>query len=289
MERERWWILYHLACQLSRHWPFGSRYSTACIVGVFLWAVLHDRPVCWACQAANWPAQRPFRKLPSQSTMSRRLQSDAVQQLLKLMESQVRAATARGSPEEATRIIDAKPLAVGGCSHDPQARWGRASGGLAKGYKLYAVWGASAVPDAWRIAPMNVSEKTMAERLLSRLAGHGYLLADSQYDSNKLYDLAFERGFRLLAPRRKKGDFGRHYLSPHRLLAVVLLEQTDYYREFHRQRTGIERRFGNLTSFSGGLAPLPSWVRRLSRVQLWVQAKLLINAIRIQQRELAIA
>jgi hypothetical protein len=29
------------------------------------------------------------------------------------------------------------------------------------------------------------------------------------------------------------------------------------------------------------MAPLPPWVRRLHRVRLWVQAKLLINALRI--------
>ncbi|HWE92884.1 MAG TPA: hypothetical protein VG269_02815, partial [Tepidisphaeraceae bacterium] len=33
---------------------------------------LHDRPVCWACEAKNWkPAARPP-TLPDQSTMSRR-------------------------------------------------------------------------------------------------------------------------------------------------------------------------------------------------------------------------
>ena len=36
-----------------------------------------------------------------------------------------------------------------------------------------------------------------------------------------------------------------------------------------------------LTSFGGGLSPLPSWVRHLVRVWLWVSAKLVINGLRI--------
>ena len=39
-------------------------------------------------------------------------------------------------------------------------------------------------------------------------------------------------------------------------------------------RGAIERTFGALTSFGGGLSLLPSWVRHLNRVWLWVSAKL---------------
>jgi len=39
---------------------------------------------------------------------------------------------------------------------------------------------------------------------------------------------------------------------------------------------------GNLTSFGGGLSPLPAWVRHQDRVWLWVSAKLLINGARIE-------
>src|SRR5262245_17216839 len=86
MERERWLVLYARARELSRGWGFGNSYSTACIVGVFLWAAVHDRPVAWACQAENWAAELNFGKLPSQSTMSRRLRSEPVKNLLNLME-----------------------------------------------------------------------------------------------------------------------------------------------------------------------------------------------------------
>lgn len=296
MECERWLQLYALACELSRGWPYGQRFSAALIVGVFCWAVLHDRPVSWACQANHWPAELRIGRLPSQSTMSRRLRSQPVQRLLRQMENALSRTSA--APPAAilklaqctmeARIIDAKALPVGGCSKDPDARWGRACGGNARGYKFYAVWGRSALPVAWDIQPMNVSEKRVAEGLLARLSGQAWLLGDAQYDSSRLYDLAFAQGHRLLAPRRKKGGLGRHYQSPHRLFAIEQLEG-GAWRAFHQARTQIERNFGNWTSFGGGLSPLPSWVRRSHRVRLWIQAKLLINALRIQQKAIAVA
>ena len=42
-------------------------------------------------------------------------------------------------------------------------------------------------------------------------------------------------------------------------------------------RSEIERAFGWLTNHSGGLAPLPAWVRRSDRVSLWVQVKMLAH------------
>ena len=293
MERERWLVLYARAHELSRGWGFGNSYSTACIVGVFLWAAVHDRPVSWACQVENWPAEVDFGKLPSQSTMSRRLRSEPVKNLLNVLEralfSDVSSRSVQSENAELqTQIIDAKPLPVGGYSKDSDAHWGRACGGGARGYKFFAIWGQSPLPTAWELGPMNVSEKKMAEKLLPQLSGKGWLLADAQYDSNRLYDLAFAHGYRLLAPRRKKGGLGHHYQSPHRLYAIEQLEGNQR-PDFHRQRIQIERNFGHWTSFGGGLAPLPSWVRRGHRVRLWVQAKLLINAVRIHQRWLAAA
>jgi hypothetical protein len=220
--------------------------------------------------------------------MSRRLRTKAVQELLKSMENALKIATSPPPAAEREVIIDAKPLPIGSYSKDQDARWGRGAGGLAKGYKLYAVWESAAVPAAWNVCSMNVSEKRMAPELIRHTPSGGWLLGDSQYDSNELFDLAFEQGLQLLAPRRKKGRFGHHYLSPQRRFSVQLLEGSAW-PAFHASRTNIERKFGNCTSFGGGLAPLPSWVRRLHRVTLWVQAKLLINAQRILQRGLAIA
>lgn len=54
-------------------------------------------------------------------------------------------------------------------------------------------------------------------------------------------------------------------------------------KQLYRLRGTIEEAFGNASSFGGGLAPLPAWVRGLDRVRTWVWAKLLINAVRILQ------
>lgn len=51
-------------------------------------------------------------------------------------------------------------------------------------------------------------------------------------------------------------------------------------KRMYRYRRQIERDFGNLTSFGGGLICLPPWVRRFTRVRNWVHAKFLINAAR---------
>src|SRR5436305_956175 len=45
-------------------------------------------------------------------------------------------------------------------------------------------------------------------------------------------------------------------------------------------RTEIERRFGNLTNWGGGLACLPAWVRTHRRVRRWVQAKLVLTRLK---------
>jgi hypothetical protein len=288
MERVRWLELYRLASELGKTFPGGVRYSSAVIVGVFLWAAIHDRPVSWACESQHWPQTLEFgRRLPSQSVMSRRLRSPAVKGLLDAMEQTLRQ---RGQPHW-VKSIDSKPLVVGPYSKDRDARWGKATKhGFAKGYKLHAIWDGRALPEAWRIEPMNVHDSQAAVQLLPQLSGSGYLLGDGQYESNRLYDLAGACGHQLVAPRRQTAKgLGHHRHSPFRLHSIEL-QQRSFGRQLSRERSDIERSFGGLTCFGGGLAPLPSWVRRMHRVRLWVQAKILINAARVlHRRELAVA
>jgi len=52
------------------------------------------------------------------------------------------------------------------------------------------------------------------------------------------------------------------------------------------QRKAVERFFGQLTSFGGGLSPLPAWVRTHRRVRRWVQAKLIFNRLRMDAHAL---
>ena len=77
MERERWEKVYRLLMALDTH-EFRGVFQAAAVLAVYFWALVHDRPVSWACKPVNWD-RMPFRKLPSQPTMSRRLkQADAI-------------------------------------------------------------------------------------------------------------------------------------------------------------------------------------------------------------------
>ncbi len=132
------------------------------------------------------------------------------------------------------------------------------------------------------VTPLNTSEKTMARELISGLPGEGYLLADSAYDANPLYDLAAQTGYQLVVPKmphRGRGGLGHRVQSPFRLRSMELLKKP-FGRQLFRQRRIIECRFGTLTSFAGGLAPLPAWVRRFHRVRNWIHAKILISGMR---------
>jgi hypothetical protein len=277
MERELWKLLYEMALKLDR--PFGSwKFSTSDILAVYLWAVVHDRPTYWAVQAKVWPDDlRPV--LPSQSTMSRRLRQHAICQLmLELEQAQLALLTVTGWW---LRALDGKPLTVGGYSKDADAGYGRGAGGKAKGYKLHAIWAGGPLPVAWGLAPLNVSEHKMAKELIRCLPGSGYLLADGHLDPNALYDLAHENGYQLLSPRRRsrKGGLGHTYQSEYRLRCIELLK-SEFGKDIYAYRGQIERDFGNLTSFGGGLTCLPPWVRRFPRVRNWVHGKLLVNAAR---------
>ena len=275
MERELWKALCHVAARLHNQLT-RSVYTDDVICGVYWWAVVHDRPVSWACDADNWPPSPGRRPLPSQPTMSRRLRSASIGQLLLDVERALMTLCVVGPQVLA---IDGKPLPIGGASGDPDAAWGRGAGGFSKGYKLYAVWGESPLPTAWALAPLNVSERRLGAKLAASLPGWGYLLGDKFYDVNYVYDAAAQANYQLLAPQQRPGrKLGHRRHSPYRLEGLRLLT-TAAGKRIYRQRVRIERRFAQLTAFVGGLGPLPFWVRRFHRVRLWVHSKLLLNAV----------
>ena len=281
MERELWPLLYRHLKEVAK--DFSQKYvqfQPWVLIAVFLWAALHDRPVSWACVPRHWSTTtlKPAR-LPSPSTLSRRVDGVGVGLLWRALEQRLRQLS--GESPRLVAFLDGKPLTVSGVSKDPEARYGRAAGTMAKGYKLHAVWAGRALPEAWEVTPLNTSEKEVARRLIPQMGGGGYLLADGNYDASDLYDQAFAHGWRLVAkPRKGHAGSGHHYQSPHRLRAIELLTG-DYGRSLYGARGAIERSFGNAGSFGGGLGPLPSWVRGHDRVRTWVGAKLLINAARI--------
>lgn len=256
------------------------QYCDAVIVKTWLWAVLHDRPVSWACQAFNWPVFERRWKLPSASTMSRRLRSKGVRWLLDQLEKRVLSSDLGGN---IVWMVDGKPLPISGHSKDPQAGYGRAVGGKAKGYKIHAIIGSDGSLPHWRLAPMNKDERVMAGRMLKQTKIQGYLLADSNYDSNNLHQVCDQKGNLQLVSARRHGPgrgFGHRKQTAGRLRSVEILEHhtPDFGNQLINQRTQIERFFGNLTNWGGGLTHLPPWVRTYQRVKRWVQTKIIINA-----------
>lgn len=280
MERELWPLLYRLLHDVAK--DFSQKYvqhQPWTLVAVMLWAALHDRPVSWACQRRHWSTTtlKP-RRLPAASTLSRRVDSVGVGLLWRALEQRLRHS---GDPA-LVAFVDGKPLPVGGNSKDPDARFGRGAGCLAKGYKLHTVWTTRPVPEAWEVTPLNGNEKAVAEQLVGQLGHGGYLLGDGNYDASYVYDAAARQGYPLVSPCRKAKEpgSGKHYQSPHRLRGLAIL-QGDFGKALYKARTAIERSFGHAGSFGGGLGPLPAWVRGLDRVRTWVWAKLIINAVRI--------
>jgi hypothetical protein len=270
-----WYCANLPATAIRRRGGRQRRFFDYEIVAVYLWAVLHDRPTCWACDPANWPNDLWRKRLPSQSTMSRRLQTIEVQRLLHAIERRMAAAE---DHHEWVLRVDGKPLLAGAHSKDPDARWGRVRRGWAKGYKFHAIYGRSCMPLSWEVTPLNVAESEVAAPMIPSLKpGGGYLLGDCAFDSNPLHHAARAQGYVLVAPRKRpQAGLGHRCHDPGRLRCIDLL-QGKFGQALFRLRKDIERQFGWLTNHAGGLAPLPNWVRRSHRVRLWVQAKLLVH------------
>lgn len=282
MERELWPLLYRLLREVGNGFRQKAvTHQPWVIVAMLLWATLHDRDRSWACARRHWSTtRRRPQRLPSPATLTRRANDLAVGMLLRTMEERIRSS----QEPRLLAYIDGKPLLVGGPSKDPDAACGRAFGRMAKGYKLHALWANRAAPEAWEVTPLNVSETTVADDLLRRAGGTGYLLGDGNYDANALFDTAAAQGYQLVVPMpNANAGKGHHYQSPHRLRCIALV-RGEFGRSLYQQRNHIERSFGNAGSFAGGLGPLPNWVRRLHRVVAWIAAKLIINGVRILKK-----
>jgi hypothetical protein len=285
MEREHWlWIRWALK-RLPRRSPRGAVYDNREVLAVLLWAALHRRPIVWATRRRNWPMQAWRRRLPDQSTMSRRLRDPELdgdlQRLLTILQHRV------GAPTD-TLIADGKPLPVSEFTGDPDAATGYGAGRLGKGYKLHALIDSAMRLIAWTVRPMNEAECVVAAELIRDAAASGALprnatiLADESYDSNPLHAQAAASGTRLIAPRRRPDrklcKNRKHH--PGRVEAVRFTETDERWADLRKRvRTTIERWFGILAG-ACGLYALPPWARRLGRVRLWVGAAIILDAAR---------
>lgn len=157
------------------------RYTDAGILEVYLWAVVHDRPVSWACDANHWPRGARRGPLPDASTVSRRMRSPPDRCAARARAKRLEGKTGSGL----VAVVDGKALPIGPHSHDRQSGYGRSASGQARGYKLHAMIDAQGGIIAWSVAPMHIDERTMARRMLREIDRLCYLLADAGYDANR--------------------------------------------------------------------------------------------------------
>ena len=300
MEAEAYRRLCDVIDQVSPHRRRArQQFGDHVIARVYAWAVGHDRPVSWACDPDHWPDDHDLAgALPSQPTMSRRLRSVGVLQLLERVHAWLADRCAPGGP---LKQIDSKPLVVGNYSKDPDARRGRAAGEMARGYKLHAIrcgcggcCGGGALRH-WTLAAMNVNDQVPARALLARLAGDpldagwGYVAGDNQYDANPVHAAAAAANHQLVAPPRAANaevrDTRRNCAARLRSLELCANPLAacglgpSFGLDVLRERKGIERTFGHLAML--GLFAPPPWVRRPHRVATWVVVKRCLQMVRL--------
>lgn len=257
-------------------------YGDGLIVLVQLYATFSDRSVLWASKIRHWPIWcRAVLKLPSRSQINKRLRLPRIEHQVQQMIREFAAALPRGLE----KVVDGKPLVIGGFSHDPDARWGKTPGdGWAKGYKLHVIVdAATAAIEAFCLTPLDGGEATVLRRdLIERCdLRHATLRGDANYDSNPSYRAVANAGGRLLAPRRKpQRGLGHRLHHPDRIRAIDELERGSEApaasRHHKRIRNHVEQSLAHLTNLPFGLWALPNHVRRLHRVRLWVACKILL-------------
>lgn len=258
------------------------RHKTSTILLVGQWAIMNDRPMCWACEPCHWPdALRPER-LPHPSTLSRRWRSETVQQAARksfagLINKHQETSKSRYA------AIDGRPLLVGGATKDRQARSGRAVRGMGIGYKLHAVVDARKLVIDFIIEPLSVNEQKPAKTLLARLPPHiTHVLADGAYDAMTLHTAAAQANRKLYAPVR--GNYVGRRQQPRRV-ALLRLSARKIGKRLMASRDEIERVFALMSNVGFGYKGLPPWARGLHRVTRWLWGKLMLyHAYQLKQR-----
>ena len=262
------------------------QYSDSLILSMYIWAVWHDRPMKWACtRESNTHFYRP-RVLPSPSQFSRRVRTPRFQRLLQALHERLAAS----EYPQTVAYLDGKPLPVSIASRDPDAKIGWCTKGFARGYRLHACVTKDLRIGSFCVTGLNEGEARVAREQLSIAASVELVLADANYDSGRTYAKLERDGQQLLTPLKRIAQSKRAWdrMPIARQIAANLQRGLGAaYRALLEPRKTIERVFSALTTFGGGLAPLPAWVRRTHRVQSWVTAKIIIYHARLNVRNAA--
>ena len=256
------------------------------IVAMYFWTCWHDRPQCWACDRFHYGRLFRPRKLPSVSQFNRRVQTHSVQMILQRVHDDL----ARIGILSPVTILDGKPLLVSAVSGDPDARCGHITGGFGRGYKLHAMVTEDKRIVIWSVTALNVHETHVAEEMCCYLPTqlpNALVLGDGNYDAADLHKRVARTGARLVVPLRGTAKHPvtlRQMGAARREHVEATVEHPDLVKYILKGRSAIERVFSTLSCCGGGLAPLPSWVRRLKRVKRWVGCKIAIYHARLQYR-----
>ena len=286
MDKRIWSIITKAIVRVNRRIPrFGRRpcYSDVLIARMYFWCVWHDRPLCWAAHRQHYTAMFRPRRLPSRSQFCRRVRASRIERMIEAVNEEL---TRREHPA-AVGFFDGKPLPVSGNTRDPEAKKGYAGGCFRHGYKLHAFATEDGRIRRFRVESMNTGEPNTARQLTDRIPPGCMVLADANYDSAKLYQAVRDRGAWLLTPLKGHAKSAQQlrYMPLARKGILQLWEQDPQIcKRTLKQRYEIERIFSALTSFGGGLSPLPGWVRRLERVRRWVAIKIAFYHARLLAR-----
>ena len=285
MDWHQWSRIVSLIRVTSRRLPRTDRlsFSDLLIMKMFFWTVIQNKPLYWACERKNCHGLFRPRALPSVSQFCRRVSSPRFHRHLQLMHD---ALTERAKLSMLF-YLDGKALPVSPVSGDQDAKFGRAGGVFAKGYKLHAMMSADRKIVSWSVTSLNIHEVRVAHHLVEQLPQVSELrtlIVDGNYDSKDLHNQAWGRNARLITwPRgRAKDPSKRRRMGDARRTLIDAWEKSPQAMwKIYKQRDEIERGFGVLTCTHDLLGPLPAFVRRINRVRRWVGAKIILYNARI--------
>jgi hypothetical protein len=289
MDRDQWTIVYTSIKRNAKRLQRDAKltFGDLLIVAMYAWSVANDRPMCWACNRSNYRSFFRPRKLPSVSQFTRRVKCKRTQKILQWVHEDL----ANTNSPVAIQYIDGKPLVVGVASRDPDARKGKVMGGFAKGYKVHPLMTAEGKIPVFAVTSLNKHEMHVAAQMLTyapKMTPGSLLMADGNYDAATFHKLVESRGGRLLTKPR---GFAKHEVT-RRQMGAARRECNDFWKsspafmhDAYRHRIRAEGILSALTSYGGGLGPLPAFVRRLPRVTRWVGTKIILYHARLACRK----